>query len=105
MNPRHGEVWLADMGIAGRTRPVVVRLADGVPVERTLIIHVPVTRQARGGPLEIALGHLTLLDREPVANTQAIGVPPRVRFGKWLGLRPAADLARVKDVLSVACGI
>ena len=24
MNPRHGEVWLVDMGMAGKTRPAVV---------------------------------------------------------------------------------
>ena len=105
MNPRHGEVWLADMGIAGKTRPVVVLLADDVPVERTLIIHVPVTRQARGGPLEVALGHLPFLDRESVANAQAIGALPRVRFEKWLGILPAADLAKVKVALKIACAL
>jgi mRNA interferase MazF len=105
MNPRHGEVWLADMGIAGKTRPVVVLLADGLPVERTLIIHVPVTRQARGGPLEVALGHLTFLDRESVANAQAVGALPRVRFEKYLGTLPAADLARVKAALKTACAL
>jgi hypothetical protein len=57
MNPLHGEIWLADMGIAGKTRPVVVMLAEDLPVERTLIIYVPVTRQARGGLLEVPLGH------------------------------------------------
>jgi hypothetical protein len=24
MNPRHGEVWLVDMGMAAKTRPAVV---------------------------------------------------------------------------------
>ncbi|MEQ2009678.1 MAG: type II toxin-antitoxin system PemK/MazF family toxin [Limisphaerales bacterium] len=105
MNPRHGEVWLADMGIAGKTRPVVVLLADEVPVERTLIIYVPVTRQARGGPLEVALGHLSFLDHESVANAQAIGALPRVRFEKFLGTLPAADLAKVKDALRIACAL
>ncbi len=30
MNPRHGEVWLVDMGMAAKTRPAVVLLADGL---------------------------------------------------------------------------
>ncbi len=105
MSPRHGEVWLADMGIAGKTSPVVVLLADAVPVERTLIIYVPVTSQARGGPLEVALGHLLFLDRESVANTQDIGALPRVRFEKFLGTLPAADLAKVKVALKIACAL
>jgi len=28
MNPRHGEVWLVDMGMAAKTRPAVVLIAD-----------------------------------------------------------------------------
>ncbi len=37
-HPRHGEVWLADMGLAGKLRPVVVILADDLTLERTLIV-------------------------------------------------------------------
>ena len=40
-DPKQGEVWLADMGLAGKRRPVVVMLSGGVPVERALIIPVP----------------------------------------------------------------
>ena len=31
MNPRHGEVWLVDMGMAAKTRPVVVLIS--LPVQ------------------------------------------------------------------------
>ena len=105
MNPRHGEVWLADMGIAGKTRPVVILLGDDLPVERTLIIHVPVTRQARGGPLEVPLGHVAFLDSESVANAQAIGALPRVRFEKRLGLLLPSDLTKIKNAIKLACAI
>ena len=27
MTPRHGEIWLVDMGMAARTRPTVVLIA------------------------------------------------------------------------------
>ena len=50
-DPKQGEVWLADMGLAGNRRPVVVMLSDGVPVERALIIQVPITTQNRGSVL------------------------------------------------------
>ena len=105
MNPLHGEVWLADMGIAGKPRPVVVMLAEDIPVERTLIIYVPVTRQARGGLLEVPLGHLSCLDRESVANAQAIGALPRVRFERRLGTLPSADLAKTKQAIKLACAL
>lgn len=48
MNPKHGEVWLADMGMAAKTRPTVILLADHVNAPRSLVIHVPITRQNRG---------------------------------------------------------
>ena len=80
VNPRHGEVWLVDMGLAAKVRPVTVLLADDLDVERTLILHVPITTQSRGGPLEVGVGHLGFLDRASVANVQAMGSLPRVRF-------------------------
>ncbi len=62
MNPRHGEVWLVDMGIAAKTRPAVVLIADNLDAPRTLIIDIPITRQNRGSELEVPLDHLPFLD-------------------------------------------
>ena len=100
--PRHGEVWLVDMGLAAKVRPVIVLLADDLDVERTLIVHVPITTQSRGGPLEIGVGHLRFLDRASVANVQAIGSLPRVRFKRRLGILPQDDLERMKQVIRLA---
>jgi mRNA interferase MazF len=62
MIPRHGEVWLVDMGMAAKTRPAVVLIADNLNAPRSLIIHIPITRQNRGSELEVPLGHLSFLD-------------------------------------------
>ena len=105
MIPRHGEVWLADMGMAAKTRPAVVLLADNLHAPRSLLIHVPVTRQNRGSELEIPLGHLPFLDADSVANVQGIGSLPTVRFEKRLGVLPAADLANIKAAVRKACAL
>jgi mRNA interferase MazF len=105
MLPRHGEVWLADLGLAAKTRPVVVLLADDLEVPRTLIIHVPITRQSRGSALEIPLGHLRFLSPESVANVQAIGALPLVRFERRLGVLAPSDLIAVKHALVRACAL
>jgi mRNA interferase MazF len=55
--------------------------------------------------LEVALGHLPFLDPESVANVQAIGSLPSVRFEKWLGSLPATDLKAVKTALAKACAL
>ena len=105
MTPRHGEIWLVDMGMAAKTRPTLVLVADNLEAPRSLIIHIPISRQNRGSELEVPLGHLPFLDKESVANVQAIGSLPSVRFEKRLGALPAADLEIVKQALVKACAL
>jgi mRNA interferase MazF len=104
-NPRHGEVWLVDMGMAAKIRPGVVLIADNLNAPRTLIIHIPITRQNRGSELEVPLGHLTFLEKDSVANVQAIGSLPSVRFEKKLGVVPSADMVAIKKALTKACAL
>lgn len=105
MNPRHGEVWLVDMGMAAKTRPAVVLIADQLNASRSLIIYIPITTQNRGSELEVSLGHLSFLDRDSVANVQGIGSLPSVRFERRLGTVPEADLKKVKAALIKACAL
>ena len=105
MNPRHGEVWLVDMGMAAKTRPAAVLIADDLNAPRSLIIHIPITKQNRGSELEVPLGHLPFLDKDSVANVQGIGSLPSVRFEKHLGTLPATDLDAVKKALVKACAL
>ncbi len=105
MNPRHGEVWLVDTGMVAKIRPTVVLIADDLNAPRSLIIHIPITKQNRGSELEVPLGHLPFLDKESVANAQAIGSLPSVRFEKRLGVVPAADLEAIKKALTKACAL
>ena len=105
MNPRHGEVWLVDMGMAAKTRPAVVLMADDLDAPRSLIIHVPITRQNRGSELEVSLDGLFFLEADSIANVQGIGSLPSVRFEKRLGILPEADLKRIKAALVKACAL
>jgi mRNA interferase MazF len=100
-----GEVWLVDMGMAGKIRPSVVVLDDEISVERSLIVHVPITSQNRGSVLEVSLGHLRFLTPDSVANVQAIGSLPKTRFERKLGVLPAEDLERVKTAMRLAFGL
>ncbi len=55
MNPRRGEVWLVDMGMAAKTRPAVVLIADHLNTPRSLLIHIPITQQNRGDVNQTAI--------------------------------------------------
>ncbi len=105
MIPRHGEVWLVDMGMTAKTRPAVVLLADNLNAPRSLIFDIPITRQNRGSELEVPLGHLPFLDPESVANTQGIGALPAIRFEKRLGVLSATELKAIKTALVKACAL
>ena len=105
MLPRQGEVWRVDLGMVGKVRPGIVLIADDVDAPRSLVIYVPITSEDRGSELEVPLGHLRFLTPESVANVQAIGALPTVRFEKKLGMLPAQDLLAVKRALVRACGL
>ncbi len=105
MIPKLGEVWMVDMGMAGKIRPAVVVLDENVTTERSLVIHVPVTSQNRGTALEVSLGHLRFLTPESVANVQAIGSLPKTRFERRLGTLPPGDLERIRQAMRLAFGL
>jgi len=55
MQPKRGEVWLFDLGMAAKVRPVlVVSVAHG-DEDRALISIVPHTTQLRGSAFEISV--------------------------------------------------
>lgn len=103
--PRHGEVWLADLGLAAKTRPVVIVLADDIDVSRNLTIYIPITTQARGGDLEVPLGHLKFLHPLSVANVQAIGALPVVRLERKLGAVDGERIVMIRTALRHALGL
>ena len=102
MNPRAGEVWLADLGFAAKTRPVVIVSRDDPDPPRALILYVPLTTQNRQSPYEVMLPRLGFLDRESVANVQGLGSLPKVRLGRRLGKLPDDAMTRIKRALAFA---
>jgi len=55
MPPRRGEVWLFDLGIAAKTRPVLIVSVEYGDFDRALVTVVPHTTEIRGSALEIAV--------------------------------------------------
>lgn len=105
MKPKSAEIWLADLGLAGKTRPVVILSFDDPKPPRELYIYVPLTTQNRGSKYEVPLGHIPFLSKESVANVQGIGSLPLVRFEKKLGVLSKTDFDKVRQALLYACGL
>ncbi len=72
MAAKPGEVWLADLGLAAKTRPVVILSRDDPQAPRALVDYGPVTTQNRGSQL----GRVRFLNEMSVANVQGIGSIP-----------------------------
>ena len=100
MNPLPGEIWLADLGLAAKTRPIVIVSRQDPNPPRALVLYVPLTTQRRSSPYEVPVPRLPFLDRESVANVQGLGSLPTARLERKIGRLSAATMEQVKDALA-----
>ena len=56
--PQPGEIWLADLGLAAKTCPVVIVSRQDPEPPRALVLYVPLTTQRRNSPYEVPLPRL-----------------------------------------------
>jgi mRNA interferase MazF len=102
MNPHPGEVWLADLGLAAKTRPVIVISRHDPDPPRALVIYVPLTSQNRGSKYEVELPKLPFLRLESVANVQGVASLPVIRLERKLGQLPEDLTEKIKQALAFA---
>jgi mRNA interferase MazF len=102
MNPQPGEIWLADLGLAAKTRPVVIVSRRDPDPPRSAVLYVPLTTQRRNSPYEVPLPHLPFLDRESVADVQGLGSLPTVRLERKLGRLSSELIEPLKGALAFA---
>ena len=102
MSPRPGEVWLADLGLAAKSRPVVIVSRDEPDAPRALTIYVPLTTQNRGSKYEVALPNLRFLREASVANVQGIASLPLTRLERKLGEVPGEAFDQIRQAIAFA---
>ncbi len=102
MNPKPGEVWLADLGLAAKTRPVVIVSREDFHPPRALFVYIPLTTQSLGSRYEVDLGKLPFLSQSSIANVQGIASIPLPRLERKLGQLPLEKLSKIKQVIVFA---
>ncbi len=102
MPPQPGEVWLVDLGLAAKTRPVVIVSRHDPDPPRALVLYVPLTTQVRQSRYEVAIPKLGFLDCESVANVQGLGSLPTPRLERRLGTLPDAVMTQIRLALAFA---
>lgn len=97
-----GEVWLADLGMTAKTRPVlIVSRADEDP-PRVLYLYVPLTTKYRGSHYEVALDQLPFLPADSYINVQGLSSIGDSRFIRRLGQISEDSLDAVRHALRFA---
>ena len=102
MNPYPGEIWLADLGLTAKTRPILVVSRYDPDPPRAMVTYVPLTTQYRQSPYEIALPRLRFLNQDSYANVQGLGSIPKVRLERRLGRLSDNVMIEIKNTISFA---
>jgi mRNA interferase MazF len=102
MNPRPGEIWLADLGLAAKTRPVLIISRFDPDAPRALVTYVPLITQNRGSIYEVPIPKLGFLAAVSFANVQGIASIPAIRLDRKLGALPAATMIGIRRALMFA---
>lgn len=102
MKAKPGDIWLADLGLAAKVRPVLIISRHDPDAPRALIIYVPLTTQHRGSRYEVPVGPLSFLDAASVVNIQGVGSLVEPRLERKLGQLPLELMAKVKEAIRFA---
>lgn len=99
IEPKPGEVWFADLGIAAKSRPVLVLAVPDDDSARALIIVAPLTSQIRGMRGEVDVGKPRWLPKPSAVNVQGLASFDARVLSRRLGSLSGADMESVKAAL------
>lgn len=101
--PERGEVWLADLGLAAKTRPVLVVSVPLTTNDYALIQAVPHTTQARGARFEVEIPARFL--HAGVFNVQGMLAVPAAKFLRHLGGLSPSQLEEIEAMITRWLGL
>ncbi len=90
---RRAEIWIADLGMAAKIRPVVILSVAYEENERAIVSYVPRTTTVRGSRFEVAHRPANM----PVGafDAQGIGSMPDVKLERRIGVLDDAVMKAV----------
>jgi len=99
IEPQLGEVWYADLGLAEKSRPVLILAYPQSNDARMLVIVAPLTSQIRGQRGEVPLGKPRWLPKVSAVNVQGLASFDRHKLARRLGKLSDEQFAAVKDAI------
>jgi mRNA interferase MazF len=100
-----GEVWFADLGMAAKSRPVLVLAYPGRDDARALVIVAPLTSQIRGMRGEVEIGKPRWLPKQSAVNIQGLASFDRHILSRKLGRLDTGAMEEVRSALRDLLGL
>ena len=100
MTTEPGEIYLVDLGMAAKTRPMLIVSRKDEKAPRALSVCAPVTTSNRGSAYEVPLGKLRFLPKDSFVNVQGLQALEHHELIRKLGRISAEDLSAVKKALA-----
>jgi len=101
IKPAAGDVWVADLGLAAKVRPVLILSYPKPEDARSLAIVAPLTSQIRSARGEIDLGKPSWLPKPSAVNLQGLASFDHRYLQRKLGRLSDAQIGQVKSGLRV----
>ena len=101
--PRRGEVWMVDLGMAAKVRPCLVISIGATEQDRALATLVPHTTSARNSRFEVKLAVRFL--RDGVFDAQSLVTVPHAKLIRKLGVLPDIHFGEVERAVAKWLGL
>jgi len=101
--PERGEVWLADLGVAAKVRPVLIVSVPHADSDYALTQGIPHTTQPRGARFEVQLPLAFL--QSGVFNVQGMLAVPSAKFLRRLGTLAPVQMDRIEAMMRQWLGL
>ena len=95
--PDRGEVWLVDLGYAGKVRPGVVLSIPTVDQDRALVTLIPHTTSPRGSRFEVEI--LKRFLQDGAFDAQNPVTIPHGKLVRKLGALSLAELTKIEEAV------
>ena len=94
-----GEVWIVDLDLAAKERPVLVLAVPKPADARSLAIVAPLTSQLRGTRGEVDIGKPRWLPKRSAVNIQGLASIDHKALQRKLGKLPLEQINEVKAAI------
>ena len=101
-NPKPGEVYWVDLGVAAKYRPLIVVSREDSQAVRALAVCIPLTTEIRGGSYEVPVPRVRWMPGadQGVANVQGITSVEHHRLERRAGRFEPPVISKIRGAIA-----